>query len=68
MHCNSPLNVITCTRNLNHRNMLSSLLVSEVTTTQFYYTYDHVGFILSRVFIVLLAAGVLFATVKYVRR
>ncbi|SCB92715.1 hypothetical protein GA0116948_10288 [Chitinophaga costaii] len=48
--------------------MLSSLLVSEVTTTQFYYTWDHIGFILSRVFIVVLACGILFATVKYVKR
>ncbi|HEY0272047.1 MAG TPA: hypothetical protein VGC22_02630 [Chitinophaga sp.] len=48
--------------------MLSSLLVSEVTTTQFYHTWDHVGLILSRFFIIVLACGILFATVKYVKR
>lgn len=48
--------------------MLSSLLVSEVTTTQFYKTGDAIGHALAYVFVIVLALGILFATVKYVRR
>lgn len=48
--------------------MLSSLLVSEVTTTQFYKTGDVIGHYLAIFFVIVLASGLLFATVKYVKR